>query len=250
MFVMVSVCIATYNGEKYIYKQLKSILDQLDISDEIVISDNGSSDRTIEIIKSFNDNRINILYLNKKIYKYSIYNKNHYNISKNFENAILKSTGKYIFLADQDDIWKPNKKSIVLSYLADYSLVMHDCILIDQDNKLQNDSFFKLINTQKGFFKNIINPTYHGCSMAFNAELKSIILPFPKHVIMHDAWIGLLNEALRNVKFIDDKLILYRKTSSSSSGDSIHSNNCIVFKIYYRVELFFQLVFRIIKIKV
>ena len=62
----ISVCIATYNGEKFIYDQLQSILDQLLENDEIIVSDNYSTDKTIDIIKSINDSRIKIYFLKKK----------------------------------------------------------------------------------------------------------------------------------------------------------------------------------------
>jgi len=89
---MISVCIATYNGEKYIKEQLDSIINQLDKNDEIIISDDGSSDNTIKIIESYKDGRI-VLYKNS--FK---------NVVLNFEFAIDKSKGDYIFLSDQDDI--------------------------------------------------------------------------------------------------------------------------------------------------
>lgn len=95
---MISVCMATYNGEEYIKEQLESILCQLGEMDEIIISDDGSTDNTLNIIESYNDSRIKI----------------HINTGKhgfvyNFENALQKAKGEYIFLSDQDDIWLPEK---------------------------------------------------------------------------------------------------------------------------------------------
>jgi len=98
----ISVCMATYNGEKYIYDQLQSILTQLSENDEVIISDNYSSDKTIEIIELFNDPRIKIYFLKKG------------KSIKNFENALLHASRDYIFLADQDDIWLPGKVQIMM----------------------------------------------------------------------------------------------------------------------------------------
>ena len=98
---MNSVCIATYNGEKFIEEQIRSILLQLDSHDEIVISDDHSTDKTIQIIKSINDDRIKI-----------IYNKNNKGYTNNFENAISKASGDFIYLSDQDDVWKPTKVKV------------------------------------------------------------------------------------------------------------------------------------------
>lgn len=96
---MISVCLATYNGQQYILEQLQTILPQLSEDDEIIISDDNSTDNTVNLIKSINDNRIKI-FINKsgkRIY------------TKNFENAINHSLGDFIFLCDQDDVWMPNK---------------------------------------------------------------------------------------------------------------------------------------------
>ena len=90
---MVSVCMATYNGEKYIKEQIDSILSEIKENDEIVISDDNSTDCTVEIIKSYNDDRI------------KLYHSNARNFKKNFENARNKAKGDIIFLSDQDDVW-------------------------------------------------------------------------------------------------------------------------------------------------
>src|SRR5690606_26359089 len=99
----ISVCMATYNGENHIEEQLESILKQLKDNDEVIISDDGYSDKTIELIKGFNDPRIK-LFLNS-----------FRNIILNFEFALSKATGDFIFLSDQDDIWYDNKVIIVVS---------------------------------------------------------------------------------------------------------------------------------------
>ena len=83
---MITVCIATFNGEKYIREQLNSILFQLSLQDEVIVSDDGSTDNTISIIKSFNDNRIKII---DGVHRHSP--------TLNFENALKEAKGDYIF---------------------------------------------------------------------------------------------------------------------------------------------------------
>lgn len=92
---MISVCIATYNGEKYLEEQLDSILPQLDSRDELIISDDGSKDATLAIIKRYTaqDQRIKFFKGPGK------------GVIANFEFAINQSQGEFIFLADQDDVW-------------------------------------------------------------------------------------------------------------------------------------------------
>ena len=89
----ISVCIATFNGEKFIQEQIQSILPQLGEDDEIVVSDDGSTDRTMEILELFKDKRIRLLV-----------NEGKHGFIWNFENALRKAKGDVIFLCDQDDI--------------------------------------------------------------------------------------------------------------------------------------------------
>src|SRR5579871_1607034 len=110
---MISVCMATYNGERYILKQLQSIISQLSENDEIVISDDSSTDNTINIIKSFNDSRIR-LYENNK-FGSPIFN---------LENALKHAKNDFIFLSDQDDLWESNKVKTLVEKLNQYDLVL------------------------------------------------------------------------------------------------------------------------------
>src|SRR6478736_1009903 len=118
----VSVVMAVYNGEKYIKDQLNSILSQIDDSTEVIISDNGSIDNTLEIIKEFKDPRIK-LYQNEE-YKGSAFN---------FEFGLKKASGNIIFLSDQDDVWLENKVTVVKEYLKRYDLIITDCKIVDEN---------------------------------------------------------------------------------------------------------------------
>lgn len=213
--IRVSVAIATYNGEKYIKQQLDSILVNLKENDEIIISDDVSTDRTIEIIKSYNDNRIKII------------NGPKMGVKQNFENAIKNCDGEFIFLADQDDIWMSDKINIILKVFKDKKcdLVLHDAIVFNSDtNEVIYDSFFNYRKTKKGIINNIIKNNYIGCCMAFNSNMKDIVLPIPNQIKMHDQWIGVLTEKYGKVELIQDKLIKYRRHNNNvtnMSRDSI-----------------------------
>lgn len=240
---------ASYNGAEYISNQISSILKQLKEKDELIISDDGSTDGTIEIIKSFNDSRILLLIHEKSLsFRKNIYP--HYLVSQNFENALKRSSGDIIFLADQDDIWLDNKVVVMLSYLEKYSLVMSDCNVINEKNDIVSDSFFNSTNLPCGVIRNIIKPFYHGCCMAFKRQILDVALPFPKKMILHDSWIGMLAEKFGNVKFIDEKLMLYRRHFNNSSFSEGKSSNSFFFRIQYRVVLFFQVLKRVSSIKI
>jgi glycosyltransferase involved in cell wall biosynthesis len=178
--IRISVCITSYNGGAYLEKQLSSIIKQISNNDEIIISDDGSTDNTIEIIKGFNDPRIKL---------FNNYKGN--NLIDNFENALTKASGEYIFLSDQDDIWETDKIDIMLGYLQQHDLVVSDCSIIDLNDNIIQDSFFKLRNSGKGILKNIKKNSYMGCCMAFNRFVLEKALPLPKKMPMHDWWIGI-----------------------------------------------------------
>lgn len=200
--IRVSVAMATYNGEKYIKEQLDSILNNLTDNDEIIISDDGSTDNTLNIIKNYNDERIKMICGPKA------------GIKKNFENAIKHCNGKYIFLSDQDDIWMNNKVEILLNEFNNKKcdLILHDAIVFNSDNNdIIYNSFFNYRRTKKGILNNLIKNNYIGCCMAFDKNLRSKILPIPNNIKMHDQWIGILAEKYAKVEFINDKLIKYRR---------------------------------------
>ena len=134
---MNSICIATYNGEKYIKEQLTSILSQINIDDEVIISDDGSTDQTTEIIKSLNDSRIKLI------------KGDFHNFTFNFENAIKQAKGEYIFLADQDDVWLPNKYHECLHELKKYDLICHNSKITDKNLNIINNSFFNFYILKK-----------------------------------------------------------------------------------------------------
>ena len=204
---MISVCIATYNGEKYIKDQIITILKQLSSNDEIVISDDSSIDKTIKIIESFKDKRIKIL-KNNKFRQPNL----------NFENALRHSKGDIIFLSDQDDVWVENKVEIILNQLKKYDLIISDAFITDEELNIINNSLFDEVNSKKGILKNIIKNTYYGCCMAFKRKVLKKALPFPKsQEIGHDLWIGLVSEKYYKVKFINEKLIYFRRHSNNAT---------------------------------
>lgn len=231
---MISVCIATYNGEKYIKEQLLSILKQIGPDDEIIISDDVSIDNTIEIIKSFNDRRIKIFFNREKGY------------TSNFENALKQAVGDFIFMSDQDDIWSSNKVEVCLKELKKYDLVVSDCFIINADNEIISDSYFKLRNVKKTCFGNLIKFSYLGCCLAFRSEILSKALPFPpkRKLCTHDNWLFLVGSFYFKHKVITDKLIYYRRHDGNVSTGGLISKTSAWFKIVYRVYLCFFLVQR------
>lgn len=234
---MISVCMATYNGEDFIKEQLNSILIQLSLDDEIIISDDGSTDNTLNLINSFSDQRIKLL-------------KNPYGsgVQNNFSNALKATNGEIIFLCDQDDIWDPDKVSIMIEYLKKYDLVCSDAIMINEAGESLNKSFFEIISPKKTFFGNVMRNSFLGCCMAFNKNVLEVALPFPKNnktlglTNGHDWWLGLVGLLFFKTKHIPEKLTFYRRHGKNDSTTSEKSKNSFYVKILLRINIIKQIV--------
>jgi glycosyltransferase involved in cell wall biosynthesis len=222
---MISVCLTTFNGEQYIKEQLDSILIQLGDKDEVIISDDGSTDKTLSIITAYKDQRI-------KIFKNSFRN-----LIKNFEFTLKQAKGDFVFLADQDDIWLPNKVKICLEFLISYDIVVSNCKVVNANLEVISDSFFKLNNSKKGFFSNLSKNSYLGCCLAFRKEVLRKAIPFPKSIPMHDIWLGFVSEVFYKVKFIDEPLLLYRRHGKNESPTAESSPYSLLQKIKFRFNI-------------
>lgn len=218
---------ATYNGEKYLREQIDSILIQLSETDELVVSDDGSNDSTINIIKSYNDTRI-------KIY----INENHHGINGNFENALRHASGDFIFLSDQDDVWHKDKIRTCLSSLDSNDCVIHDCQITDENLNVMSESLLTNLGAKPGVLNNILRNGFTGCCMAFRKEVLKSIIPFPRDTIFfHDQWIGLKASLKFKTIFINQRLIYFRRHKSNSSSAADKSKLSFIDKVKYRLFL-------------
>ncbi len=227
---MISVCMATYNGEKYIKEQVDSILKQLDTDDELIISDDGSSDQTCSEINKINDKRIKL-----------IYNKGRHGFTHNFENALKHAKGDIIFLSDQDDIWMENKVKITTEKLRNCDCVISDCVTVDDDMNVLQKSRFKEFNIKNGFFRHLIKSRYLGCCMAFKKEVLDASLPFPKNdkLVEHDIWLAAVALMYFKTELLYEPMILYRRHQNNVSDggfDKGYSLSNKVFRRLYRLE--------------
>jgi glycosyltransferase involved in cell wall biosynthesis len=221
---MISICLATYNGEKFISQQISSILHQLNLQDELIISDDGSTDETLSIIETFSDHRI-------KIYRNSFHSP-----VRNFEYLICKAKGDIIFLSDQDDVWATDKVRVFLEYFHScpgVSLILSDIQIIDKEGFSINKEFFPY-GFKSRLIENIFSNNFIGCSIAFRKEIKKFILPFPKNLPMHDWWIGLCSIMFSKVHFIENKLTLYRRHDSNVTKNE---GGVIYQKLFWRIYL-------------
>ena len=215
----ISIAMCTYNGEKYIKEQLYSIFNQTIKPDEIIICDDCSKDKTVEIINYFKDK------LNIKLYN----NDCNLGVTKNFEKAIKNCNGDIIFLSDQDDYWNEKKIEKIVEKFElqkDICMIFTNADVVDKNLKSFNYNLWDSVNFNKRHknrildnhaFEMLLNKNYiTGATMAFKKELKNVIFPIPNEFI-HDEWIALMACIFYKINFLDEKLILYR----------IHENNVI-----------------------
>lgn len=218
---MISVCLASHNGEQFIKQQVDSILKQIGPADELIISDDTSTDRTLEILKSLNDDRIKLLHHSApKGFAGHIY------ATLNFENALKEAKGDYIFLSDQDDVWADNKVEVMMAHLQNIPYVVSDCYVTDRNLNIISKTRF---TPESGITKNkylafLKSTPYQGSCAAFRKEVLEKSIPFPKGIQSHDRWIGFVASFYFSVEIIPDCLIYYRRhegvTSTGAEGNS------------------------------
>ncbi len=224
----ISVALAAYKGEDFIGEQLDSILSQLAPSDEVVVSDDFPQGKTREIVAALAENDSRIRYVEGPAK----------GLIMNFENAINNCTGDYIFLADQDDVWLPDKVEKVTEKLeAGADLVLHNAMVTDGKLKIQDTSFFKSHGTKTGYLNNLVKNSYMGCCMAFRKSLCKKIMPFPQNLPMHDQWIGLIAEKTGKVCLVEKPLILYRRHGNNVSGGQTSLKQKIMWRISIAQEI-------------
>lgn len=231
----VSVCLATYNGEKYIAEQIESILAQLGSDDELIVSDDGSTDNTTEIISAIKDSRIKF-----------INNLREHGYTPNFENALQHSTKEVIFLSDQDDIWEKDKLTECLNYLETYDFIVHDATIVDSSKNVIGTSFFKERKSHRSWLGNLLKFGYLGCCMAFRRRILERALPFPsnRRLCTHDNWLFLIAKTFYKVGYIDKPLIKYRRHGKNTSTGGFQRKIDLVFMLNYRKYLLFNLLKR------
>ena len=237
--IEVSICVATYNGYPYLTQQVKSIQSQLGPDDQLIISDNGSTDGTLAYLQSIQDSRLLVLSLAHPR-----------GPVPNFENALAHATRPIVVLADQDDVWLPNRLKLIRgAFNEDQKRIL--CLVtegerIDSEGHVLEASNLRVLGFRPGMVRNIIKNSYMGCCMAFSRELLKHALPIPSAVPMHDSWLGLLAECFGEVRVISEPSYQYRIHGKNLS---LQSNKSLFNKIMQRFWLSVLLVGRIFKIR-
>mgnify|MGYP000894578244 FL=1 len=211
----IDILMATYNGEKYLAEQLDSIINQTYHNWNLLIRDDNSTDRTLEIIQDYQkkDNRIKLLKDNK----------GNLGIVKNFEELLKNSESEFIMFSDQDDIWIENKLDVYLKTAEKIKIkgfLLHSDAVLFNKNKsdASTRTFISKKAEKKGLENTFFNYFVQGATILISKEIKNFILPFPKEAYLHDRYIHLISELFFERIFVNEALIYYRQHGDNQIG--------------------------------
>ena len=223
--VRVSVVVCTYNGEKYLRDQLQSILSQTRPPDEVIISDDGSTDSTLEIIGEFTSSSSGPQRPGWRVET----RRTPLGVSGNFASALTKARGEFIALSDQDDVWEPERLEKGLAHFDDGVLLVHsDATLIDASGSPTGTlmSALRLTSSER---RNLLSGraldallrrnVVTGATTIIRSSLLEQALPIPEGWV-HDEWLALVAAAQGGVVFQEDPLIRYRQHGNNEIGAS------------------------------
>lgn len=206
---LISIAVCTYNGDKYLRQQLDSIVNQTYPNLEIIIVDDVSSDKTMEILQEYD-----CMYTMLRV----IRNELNLGYAKNFEKAIGLCNGEYIALSDQDDIWAHNKIQLLKDNIEDKVMIYHDSEFIDQTGQSMNKYVSNVFNMYEGnsslpfLFDNCVS----GHAVMFKKSLCKNIFPFPEK-LYHDWWMAFIAAENGGIKYYDRALVHYRQHANSNT---------------------------------
>lgn len=218
----VDILLATYQGDKFLDELLKSIFTQRHQSFHLWIRDDGSTDKTLEILSNWSKifpNNITIIPRLKSL-----------GAKGSFSELMQHSRAPYVMFADQDDIWLPFKIEALLDlmhrmerqYDSHIPLLVHsDLRVVDQNLKEISPSFWKYsgINPYKSNLNHLLPQNIvTGCSLMINRSLAQLALPIPNEAIMHDWWIALIATSFGHIDFLPQATILYRQHAQNNIG--------------------------------
>ena len=209
-FPLVSIVVATYNGERFLQEQLDSIVNQTYPNLEIVIVDDASKDGTVAILDQYAASFVNI-----RVYKAE----QNQGFIKNFQKGMLLCQGDYIALSDQDDIWLPEKISKLMDVRGDHALIYCNSELIDAEGKRLGIKLTDLKNLLSFWtpLNYVVGNTASGHAMVVKKDVIMQSMPLPL-MVTHDYWIGFISTFSSPLRFVDEVLVLYRQHDGNVVG--------------------------------
>lgn len=192
-----------YNGEKFLRKQLDSVLNQTYTNFELLCLDDKSTDSSVAILADYQqkDNKVKVFLNDVNL-----------GFNKNFEKGISLSNGEFIAICDQDDIWLPHKIEELIDSIGDNSLIYSNSTLIDEkDQELECNLDHTIRHIDNPSYKAFLEANFitgHTCLL--KKELVKFILPFPNNLTYYDWWIGFAASYTGSIKYLDKILTKHR----------------------------------------
>ncbi|HFI0467156.1 glycosyltransferase family 2 protein [Streptococcus suis] len=239
----VNILMSTYNGQQFLAEQICSIQDQTYTDWTLLVRDDGSSDKTREILQDFasQDSRIRLI---------DVEETKNLGVIKSFHRLVHYEQADYYFFSDQDDVWLPDKLAVSLqeaqSYPTDQPLMVYmDLTVVDQDLQVMTESMIRSqshhANTQ--LVQELTENTVTGGVSMINHSLASLWTK-TEDIIMHDWYLALLASAFGTLVFIDKPGELYRQHADNVLGARTLSKR---FKKWIRPHILFKVYWDLIK---
>lgn len=209
----VQILMSTYNGERFLQEQIESLLCQTWENLEILIRDDGSKDRTPDILEEYRANYHNV----------KVYLEENLGVSQSFFELLKKSDADYVAFCDQDDIWLEDKIEAAVRKLEREkgpALYCGNKILVDSEgNSMEKQDTRTRI---PGFGNAVVECICTGCTAVMNRELTDIIRTrLPEHAILHDWWSYLAATYVGKVIFDTHAYIKYRQHEMNVVGAKV-----------------------------
>lgn len=205
----VSIVMCTYNGESFLHEQLDSLIHQTYPIHEIIIQDDGSTDRTLQILSDYKKKYSSICF------KISM-NSKQLGFNRNFFSAIMKSSGDLIACCDQDDIWVSNKLEKLVEEIKSCSLIFHNSILFNSQGIFGNLHKKSLPNLSTSLSA-IMMPQSFGHQIMFKKEILPLLQPFTELNLSYDYFIYTLSSSIGPIKYIDAPLVYWRRHNHAAT---------------------------------
>lgn len=207
---LVSVVMATYNGEKFLRMQLDSVIQQSYSPIEIIAVDDCSTDNTVNILNEYAAQHNNFTV---------VINEHNLGYQKNFEKGFLLAKGDFIAPCDQDDIWLPNKIEKLLACIGSHAIAFCNSAFIDSDGNPLGQSIFdtKNLTDFNSPIMYTVGASAPGHAMLITKQVALDAMPFPT-LVSHDNWLGFVATFYNSLKFLNEPLVLYRRHDTNVFG--------------------------------
>jgi len=222
---MIEILMATYNGEGYLQEQLESIEKQTHREWHLTVHDDGSTDRTWQILEDFQKRMgEKKVFLQKNVPPTG-------SAKKNFIGLLQNCDSPYMMCCDQDDVWHSDKvektfhrmKQMERKYGKDIPLLVHtDLRVVDENLNCIHPGFHEYMNLEtRGYLRHeLIQNQVTGCTVMINQKLKTYVnqVSCPDKILMHDHWLALTALVFGKMSYLKEATIDYRQHGDNSVG--------------------------------